>query len=170
MRMTPTTSIQKNTTKSSREVMMVMFRGPAFLRHVCSGKKATSPPENNQPDIEDRYVMKKYVPNKPNPVGLKNIVLEGNDGVIYSFGIYKGRETFSDMGFGVAGNSVLAPTQIVPTCSAVYFDRLSTSSLLVDELVKKKIFAAGTVMKNRIPKRCKPCHRQRHDEEPTRHS
>lgn len=40
----------------------------------------------------------------------------------------------------------------MPTCSTVYFDRWFTSVSLVDELVKKKIYATGTVMKNRIPK------------------
>ncbi|KAG0445728.1 hypothetical protein HPB47_015968 [Ixodes persulcatus] len=54
-----------------------------------------------------RCGMKQYVPNKPIPVGLENFVLAEKDGVIYDIGIYKGRQTFPDMGLGVAGNSVL---------------------------------------------------------------
>ncbi|KAH9375068.1 hypothetical protein HPB48_021387 [Haemaphysalis longicornis] len=96
--------------------------------------------------------MKQYVPNKPNAVGLKNFVLAGRDGVIYDFAIYKGRETFPDMGLGVSGNSVLALVQTVPTGSTVYFDRWFTSVSIVEELVKKNIFATGTVRKNRLPK------------------
>ncbi|KAG0444565.1 hypothetical protein HPB47_013652 [Ixodes persulcatus] len=55
-------------------------------------------------------------------------------------------------GLGVAGNSVLALAQTVPTCSTVYLSRGFTSISLVDELVKKTIFTTGTVMKNRTPK------------------
>ncbi|KAG0418695.1 hypothetical protein HPB47_004652 [Ixodes persulcatus] len=119
--MTLTASIHTNTTKSSREVMMMMFRDPAFIRHVCC-----------------TCGMKQYVPNKPNPVGFTNVVLTGKDGVIYHFGIYKGRETFPHMGPGVAGSSILALVQTVPTYSTVNFDRWFSSFSLVDELVKKK--------------------------------
>ncbi|KAG0412247.1 hypothetical protein HPB47_010607 [Ixodes persulcatus] len=98
-----------------------------------------------------RCGMKQYVPNQPNPVGLKNFVLAGMDGVIYDFGIYKGQEAFPDIGLGVAENPVLTLVQTVPTCCTVYFDRWFTSVSLVDEPVKK-IFITGTVMKNKIPK------------------
>lgn len=41
--------------------------------------------------------MKHYIPNKPNPVGLKNFVLAGKDGLTYDFEIYKGKRRFQTL-------------------------------------------------------------------------
>ncbi|KAG0445417.1 hypothetical protein HPB47_015438 [Ixodes persulcatus] len=129
MWMTLTTSIQKITIKSSREVMMIVFRGPAFIRHVCCGK--TLHPHLKiicQTLKVGRCGIKQYVPNEPNAVGLKNFVLAS---------ARAGRHSFPDMGLGVARNSVLALVQAVPTCFIIYFDRCFTFVSLVDELLKK---------------------------------
>lgn len=99
-----------------------------------------------------RCPMKQYIPNKPNPVGLKNFVLAGKDGLIYDFAIYKGKETFPDFGLGISGNSVLKLVETVPACSTLYCDRWFSSVGLMDELMKKGIFGTGTLMKNRMPK------------------
>ncbi|KAK8781011.1 hypothetical protein V5799_017648 [Amblyomma americanum] len=99
-----------------------------------------------------RCPVKQYVPNKPHPVGLKNFVLAGKDGLIYDFRTYKGKDTFPDLSLGVSGNSVLALVETVPSCSTLYIHRWFTSSSLMDELVKKDIFATGTLVKNRLPK------------------
>lgn len=45
-----------------------------------------------------------YTPNKPNPVGLNNLVPAGKDELIYDFAIYKGKETFPDFSLGISGN------------------------------------------------------------------
>ncbi|XP_064464462.1 uncharacterized protein LOC135375735 [Ornithodoros turicata] len=92
--------------------------------------------------LSGRCPAKQYVPNKPNPVGLKNLVLAGKDGVIYDFSIYKSKDTFPDFGLGVS----------VPVFSTLYFDRWFSSVPLMDELMKKNIFGTGTLMKNRLPK------------------
>ncbi|KAL3201361.1 hypothetical protein MRX96_042961 [Rhipicephalus microplus] len=99
-----------------------------------------------------RCPMKQYIPNKPNPVGLKNFVLAGKDGLIYDFAIYKGKEMFPDFGLGISGNSVLKLVKTVPACSTLYCDRWFSSVGLMDELMKKGIFGTGTLMKNRMPK------------------
>ncbi|KAH8018627.1 hypothetical protein HPB51_009495 [Rhipicephalus microplus] len=99
-----------------------------------------------------RCPMKQYIPNKPNPVGLKNFVLAGKDGLIYDFAIYKGKETFPDFGLGISGNSVLKLVETVPACSTLYCDRWFSSVSFMDELMKKGIFGTGTLMKNRMPK------------------
>lgn len=99
-----------------------------------------------------RTSLKQYVPNKPHPIGLKNFVLAGQDGLVYDFHLYQGKSTFPDYGLGVSGNSVVHLCQTIPQDSTLYFDRWFTSVPLLETLLRKKIFATGTIMKNRIPK------------------
>lgn len=88
-----------------------------------------------------RSGLEQYVPNKTIPVGLKRFVLAGKDGVIYDFEVHKGKETFPDVGLGMAGKSVIQLSETVIPSSTLYFDRWFSSVPLVKQLVKKQVFA-----------------------------
>ena len=99
--------------------------------------------------------LKQYVPNKPNPVGLKNFVLANPNGLVLDFRIYAGKETFSDIStdndkLGLGGKVVVCLTQSMPKGSVVFCDRYFTTVALVDDLLKRGIYCTGTIMKNRI--------------------
>ena len=107
--------------------------------------------------------LKHYVPNKPNPVGLKNWVLAGGNGLMLDFEVDQGKPklismltdapTRPEMGLGEA--VVLRLLQTLPEGSKVYFDRLFTSVPLLDALSDKNLKGTGTIIKNRIPKSVK---------------
>ena len=107
--------------------------------------------------------LKQYVPNKPNPVGLKNWVLAGENGLMIDFEINQGKQqiirTLTDMPgrpeMGLGEAVVLRLSQTLPEECKVYFDRFFTSLPLLDALSDKSIKATGTIMKNRIPKAVK---------------
>ena len=107
--------------------------------------------------------LKQYVPNKSNPVGLKNWVLAGENGLMIDFEVNQGKQKIAsmltdvparpDMGLGEA--VVLRLSQTLPEGCKLYFDRFFTSLSLLDVLSDKNIKATGTIMKNRIPKSVK---------------
>lgn len=51
---------------------------------------------------------------------LKNFVLAQKNGLIYDFVIYKGKETFPDVGLSISGNSVEKLVETVPACSTFF--------------------------------------------------
>ncbi|XP_043217168.1 piggyBac transposable element-derived protein 3-like [Amphibalanus amphitrite] len=102
--------------------------------------------------------LKHYVPNKPNPVGLKNWVLAGDNGLMLDFEIDQGKSKLISMltdarpGVGLGEAVVLRLSETLPVESKVYFDRFFTSLPLLDALSDRNLKATGTIMKNRIPK------------------
>ena len=99
--------------------------------------------------------VKQYVPNKPNPIGLRSFVLANPDGLILDFRIYVGQDTFSDVSsergvIGLGAKAVLALSSTLAAGTVIYCYRYFTSIPLLDELTKKQLLCTGTIQKNRI--------------------
>ncbi|XP_054269847.1 piggyBac transposable element-derived protein 3-like [Macrosteles quadrilineatus] len=99
--------------------------------------------------------LKQYVPNKPNPVGLKVFVLANPNGVICDFKIYQGKNTFPEetsQGFSLGEAAVMYLSRSLVPGHTLYFDRYFTTTKLADALLDQGIRCSGTIMKNRVPK------------------
>lgn len=99
--------------------------------------------------------LKQYVPNKPNPVGLKIFALANPNGVLGDFIFYQGKQTFptlTDMGFGLGESAVLRLTESLTPGHIIYHDRFFTSVKLIVSLYERGFLSTGTINKNRIPK------------------
>jgi len=100
--------------------------------------------------------MKQYVPNKPNPVGLKNFVAARPDGLVVDFVVYQGANSFQpfppELKLGVGGTVVSHLSESFTGGTRIYCDRYFTSLPLIDHMLKKSIYVTGTMMKNRLPK------------------
>ena len=99
-----------------------------------------------------RCSLKQYVPNKPNPLGLKNFVLAGSSGLVYDFVIYQGKTTFVPelQAKGLSSATLLRLCQNLIEGAYLFFDRYFTSISLLEKLSEKRINATGTLMKNRL--------------------
>lgn len=98
--------------------------------------------------------IKQFVPNKPNPVGLKAFVLANPNGVVCDFVIYQGQNTFPDessQGFSLCESSVLCLGRSLVSGHVIYVDRYFTTLKLIDELLNRGIRCTGTLMKTRLP-------------------
>lgn len=99
--------------------------------------------------------LRQYVPNKPNPVGLKNFVAASPDGLVLDFIVYQGSTTFkaaaSELKLGIGGNVIAHLSDTMLSGTNIYCDRYFTSPNLIDFMLSKSIYVTGTVMKNRIP-------------------
>lgn len=99
---------------------------------------------------------KQYVPNKPNPVGLKNFVLANPQGLVLDFVIYQNSQQFqvgavpNEYRIGIGGSVIVHLCETLSTGSRLFCDRYFTSLGLIQYLHEKKIYVTGTVMKNRI--------------------
>jgi hypothetical protein len=102
--------------------------------------------------------LRQYIPNKPNPVGLKNFVLANPKGLILDFEIYQGATTLPEnmRCHGLAAGIVLRLSQTLPPGSCLYFDRFFNSTKLLDLLCEMQINATGTVMRNRFGRETVP--------------
>lgn len=104
-------------------------------------------------------VMKQYVPNKPNPTGLKIFVLANPNGIVCNFDVYQGTTTYpnyENTNFGLGEKAVLNLSEDLAPGHILYFDRHFTTKKLVKELKGRHLLCAGTIMKNRIPASAKP--------------
>ena len=100
--------------------------------------------------------LRQYVPNKPNPVGLKNFVCASQQGLVLDFVVYQGANSFAavppDSNLGVGGSVVAHLVETLPVGTKIYCDRFFMTTSLVDYLLSKDKYITGTVIKNRIPK------------------
>lgn len=81
--------------------------------------------------------LKQYVPNKPNPVGLKVFVLANPNGIICDFFVYQGKTTFpleTSQGFSLGESAVLYLMRSLVPGHTMYTDRYFTTVKLADEL------------------------------------
>ena len=95
-----------------------------------------------------------YVPGKPHPHGLKNIVLAGTSGIVYDCGLYQGETTWADKKplIGIGRNAVLhlcRDYQFPNAC--LYVDHYFTCEKLLEDLLAKGTYATRTLMSNGIP-------------------
>ena len=75
--------------------------------------------------------MKQYVPNKPNPVGLKNFVAARPDGLVVDFVVYQGANSFQpippELKSGVGGTVVSHLSESFTSGTRIYCDGYFTS-------------------------------------------
>lgn len=108
--------------------------------------------------FKGRLDIKQYIKGKPHPWGVKIFMLCGESGLIYDFLPYQGSTTriAEDLkcNFGVTGATVLQLAERIKSDAGhkLFFDNYFTSLPLLRELLKKKIFATGTVRSNRCEK------------------
>ncbi|XP_065365596.1 piggyBac transposable element-derived protein 3-like [Calliphora vicina] len=98
-----------------------------------------------------RCPVRQSLPNKPRGVGLKNEVLTTSEGLVLDFEIYQGKTTplpCSNLGLGPG--FVLRLAETLPEGSKLFFDRYFTTIPLLQALLKRGIYATGTIMRNRI--------------------
>lgn len=105
-----------------------------------------------------RCNMRQFVPNKPNPVGLKNFILADKDGLVLDFLLYQGKKDsidpdYSNLNIGEA--TVMKLSESVPKKSCLYFDRYFTTVRLLNKLKRRKIYGTGTLKSVYVPKKCK---------------
>ena len=100
-------------------------------------------------------VMKQFVPNKPNPEGIKNLVLAAPNGLVLDFEFYqgKGRRLMDDESLTLGEAAVLRLCHSLNDNTHVFFDRWFTTIRLFDKLREKNLGGTGTIMTNRIPRK-----------------
>ena len=103
-------------------------------------------------------VMKQYVPNKPNPEGVKNFVLAAPNGLVLDFELYQGKDRLNIGNnnpdeFTMGECVVLRLSETVNEGTHLYFDRYFTSIRLLEILRERNMGGTGTIMSNRVPRK-----------------
>ncbi|KAI5722453.1 hypothetical protein M8J76_008557 [Diaphorina citri] len=98
--------------------------------------------------------MRTFMPSKPNPLGLKNLVMASPDGLILDFHVYTGKGFLPDdvmktMGLGAGIVTKLCETVDQKNTCVVYTDRYFTSLKCAEVLLEKNIYLTGTVRSDR---------------------
>lgn len=86
--------------------------------------------------------LKQYVPNKPNPVGIKVFVLANPNGIVCDFAVYQGKTTFpteSSQGFSLGESAVLHLSRSLVPGHTMYMDRYFLTVKLAVELLNRGI-------------------------------
>ena len=102
--------------------------------------------------FKGRNCMKQYMPLKPIKRGFKVwIRCDSHTGYVYQFSIYTGRDTSEDAVAGLSAKVVIKLTDVLQcTGTHITFDNYFTSVALLEELLKKNIYATATVRPNRV--------------------
>lgn len=97
--------------------------------------------------------IKQYVPNKPNPVGLKVYVLSNPSGIVCDLFVYEGKKTYPEdlKSFWECEGAVLLLTRSLVPGHILYCDRFFNTIRLAEELLNRGIRLTGTIMKSRLP-------------------
>ncbi|XP_067939620.1 piggyBac transposable element-derived protein 3-like [Watersipora subatra] len=96
--------------------------------------------------------LKQYIKSKPKKWGYKIWVRSGVSGYVYDFQLYQGASgNRPEKVLGLSPDVVMwLPDRLAGKNHKVYFDNLFTALELLTELKKKKIYAVGTLCKNRL--------------------
>lgn len=97
-----------------------------------------------------------YLPNKPNPLGLKVLVLANPNGVVCDMIVYQGETTFpSELKERYSLGEcliVFLTRSLVPGHNIIHCDRYFTTIKLTDTMLKNGFYIVGTIMANGIPR------------------
>ncbi|XP_067933202.1 piggyBac transposable element-derived protein 3-like [Watersipora subatra] len=96
--------------------------------------------------------LKQYIKSKPKKWGYKIWVRSGVSGYVYDFELYQGASgNRPEKVLGLSPDVVMRLSdRLAGKNHKVYFDNLFTTLELLTELKKKKIYAVGTLRKNRL--------------------
>ncbi|XP_063375914.1 piggyBac transposable element-derived protein 4-like [Cydia fagiglandana] len=92
--------------------------------------------------------IKQYCPNKPNPTGIKIVVLANPNGMICDFVTYQGESNLAE-------EIVLFLTRTLVPGHVLYFNRYFTTVELAKELNQNGFKCVGAIKKSRLPKEVK---------------
>ncbi|XP_046666330.1 piggyBac transposable element-derived protein 3-like [Homalodisca vitripennis] len=98
--------------------------------------------------------LKQYIPNKPNPLGIKVFVLANPTGIICDFVVYQNQTTFTQDiagSFWQCESAVLYLTRSLVPGHVIYIDRYFNTVRLAEELLSRGIRCSGTLRKDRLP-------------------
>lgn len=104
-----------------------------------------------------RTAARQYIRGKPNPCGLKNLVVTDVDGLPLDFFIYQGKgdSITSDPSctrLNIGGKIIMQLTKTLNEGTVVYMDRYFTSIHLLDLLhSERKMQATGTLQNSQVP-------------------
>ena len=102
--------------------------------------------------FKGRKCMKQNMPLKPVKRGFKVWMrCDSHTGYVYQFSIYTGRDKSDDAVAGLGAKVVIKLTNVLQcTDTHITFDNYFTSVALLEELLKKNMYATATVRPNRI--------------------
>lgn len=146
-------------TKHDKENTDRLWKVRAILDHLNKSFKDAVSPEEFQ-SIDEMMIPfkgnagpKQYIRNKPKPWGYKVWARSGVSGYVYDFEVYQGaranRPEISSLG-SCADVVLRLCDGLEGKSHKVYFDNLFTTLDLLDRLASKKIYAIGTLRKNRL--------------------
>ena len=130
-----------------------------LLDRIRSGcVKLTRPPHIS---IDEQMIpfsgacsLRQYVPNKPNPIGLKNYVAASQEGLVLDFVVYQGSSSFTampaDLKLGMGACVIVHLAETLPVGTHIYCDRYFMGPGIVDFMLGKSMYMTGTVMKCRM--------------------
>lgn len=96
-----------------------------------------------------------YLPSKPNPLGLKVLVLANPNGVVCDMIVYQGETTFSSEltdRYSLGECSIIFLTRSLVPGHIIHCDRYFTTIKLIDTMLENGFYIVGTIMANRIPR------------------
>ena len=100
--------------------------------------------------------LRRYVANKPNPIGLKNYVLASPNGLVLDFIVDQGAGTYNHVPdqfkVGVGGAVIAHLAEGLTAGTHIFCDRYFTSFPLIEYMLSKDIYITGTIMGNRVPR------------------
>ncbi|XP_054259872.1 piggyBac transposable element-derived protein 3-like [Macrosteles quadrilineatus] len=122
-------------------------------------------PRPNEVSMDEQMVpfwghtqMRQHIKGKPNPCGLKNLVVCAPDGLPLDFFLYEGKgdsilhETeLNYPGLDIGGKIIVRLSKNLPQGTSIFMDRYFTSIQLLDELHIRGFQGTGTLINDRMP-------------------